>query len=314
LLNLIRNENMKLYRRPRTWIMFGIVLGLYAFVMLMMHFFTNETMTDNWRDRYEQDRQHLSETLNANGASPGNEQLTQELMKIEYALEHDIPPVHATMWSGVMDSTGFIILVTIMTVVVAGDIVASEFTWGTIKMLLIRPASRAKILLSKYLASFLFALLLLLALLSFSIVLNGILTGFSGFGQPMLTVNDAGDKVEEVSLLGNVLKAYALSTVELIMFVTMSFMISSVFRSSALAIALSIVALLLGYLVTLNLAMYFDWAKYLLFANTDLTQHLEGRPLIEGMTMTFSIAMLAIYFAAFNFFSWLFFTKRDVAS
>lgn len=312
MLNLVRNENMKIYRRPRTWIMFGVVLGLYAFVVLMMHFFTSEMGADDWRERYERDRQFLSEELLRDGQS---EQLRGELLKIEYALEHDIPPIDATMWSGVMDSTGFIILVTIMTVIVAGDIVASEFTWGTIKMLLIRPASRAKILLSKYVASFLFALFLLLSLFFFSIVLNGILYGFSGFGQSMLSVNESGNGVVEVSIIGHVLKAYALSIVELIMIVTMSFMISSVFRSSALAIAFSIVALLMGQLVTLSLAAFFDWAKYLLFANMDLTQYSAGRqPLLEGMTMGFSLTMLALYFIVFNVLSWLFFTKRDVAS
>ncbi|GIQ69220.1 ABC transporter permease [Xylanibacillus composti] len=313
MLNLIRNENMKIYRRPRTWIMLGIVLGLYAFVVLMMFFFTNELSDYDWRERYERDRQYLSQDID-NVPPAAREQLQHELMKIEYALEHDIPPVNATMWGGVLDSTGFIMLVTIMTVIVAGDIVASEFTWGTIKMLLIRPASRAKILLSKYLASFLYALFLLVALLVFSIALNGVLYGFSGFGQPLLIINGAGDGVKEVSLFGHVLKAYALSTVELIMIVTMAFMISSVFRSSALAIAFSIVALLMGYLVTINLAMFFDWAKYLLFANTDLTQHLENRPIVEGMTMGFSITMLALYFIVFNLLSWLVFTKRDVAS
>ncbi|MFD2875395.1 ABC transporter permease [Paenibacillus rhizoplanae] len=56
----------------------------------------------------------------------------------------------------------------------AADSVAGEFTWGTIKLLLIRPWSRSKILLSKY-----------ISLVIFSLVSTGVLILF-GYGSAFI--------------------------------------------------------------------------------------------------------------------------------
>ena len=89
-----------------------------------------------------------------------------EIGKNEYAIEHNIDPNQMTGWEFVEDATGLMTLITIFAAVIAGDIVASEFTWGTIKLLLIRPVSRTKILLSKYVATLLFVVLLCVILFS----------------------------------------------------------------------------------------------------------------------------------------------------
>ena len=59
--------------------------------------------------------------------------------------------------------------------------------------------------------------------------------------------------------------------------------------------------------------MKFDWAKYVLFANTDLMQYFEGIPMVEGMTLTFSVIMIVIYFILFQSLAYVVFKKRDVA-
>jgi len=43
-------------------------------------------------------------------------------------------------------------------------------------------------------------------------------------------------------------------------------------------------------------------------------QYVEGTPMVEGMSMTFSIIMLLIYFAVFQLLAFTVFKKRDVAS
>lgn len=108
--------------------------------------------------------------------------------------------------------------------------------------------------------------------------------------------------------------AYLLNSVELLFVATISFMISSVFRSPSLAIGISMLLLLLGGLTTSLLAVKYDWIKYTLFANTSLSMYLEGSPLIEGMTLPFSLIVLGIYFIAFILTTWTVFTKRDVVS
>lgn len=58
----------------------------------------------------------------------------------------------------------------------------------------------------------------------------------------------------------------------------------------------------------------FSWSKYILFANTNLKQYISGVPLVKGMTMSFSIIVLIVYFIIFNVTSLLVFNKRDVAA
>lgn len=95
---------------------------------------------------------------------------------------------------------------------------------------------------------------------------------------------------------------------------TMAFMISAVFRNSSLAVGISIFLLAMGGTVTNLLATKFDWVKYILFANTDLTQYFDGSPLVSDMTLGFSIVVLAVYFIVFHVLAFGAFTKRDIAS
>lgn len=240
------------------------------------------------------------------------EMLERTILINEYRIEHDMQPVNQSVWSFTIDTSFVISLITLFTIIVGASSVASEFSWGTIKLLLIRPVSRSKILLSKYLSTILFALLCLIILLVASLLVGSILFGFNGIGQPYLTVIDG--EVRERAMLVHVLGQYGLSSINLIMMSTFAFMISTVFRSSALSIGLAIFLMFAGVSATGVIAMKYDWAKYILFANTDLSLYLEGMPLIEGMTMTFSIIMLLIYFVVFNALTWFVFNKRDVAA
>lgn len=311
MLNLVQNENMKIYRRIRTWILVGILIGLTATVSIIAHSFGNSDK--DWRTHTQQNIEANKHALSQNGV-PGmaKEEMERRIQVDQYRLDHDIAPADNTLWGNVVNMANLVQIVTIFTVVIAADSVAGEFAGGTIKLLLIRPASRSKILLSKYISTVIFSLLLLVVLFLTSFILGGILYGFSDVGLPYVY---AGKDlvVHESSMIGHAISTYGLKCIELVMIVTLAFMISTVFRSSSLAIGLSLGFLFLGQMITLILTRW-NWGKYWLFANTDLTQYTEGKPLIEGMTMGFSIGVLIVYFVLFNVLSWSIFNKRDVAA
>lgn len=246
ILKLVQNENMKIYRRPRTWIMLAILAGILGLVAYFM----------------------------------GRES-------------------SANVMDYLKTSANFMQFVTIFSAIIAGDIVASEFGWGTIKLLLIRPVSRTKILLSKYIALVLFALFFIIMQLLFSYTFGLI---FLGSGQSNITFTD-------------VLTEYAYQIPNLVIAFTVAFLISAVFRSSALAIGLSIFLVMgAGELMVMLLSKY-DWVKYFLYANTNLAQYKEGsQPIVEGMTMGFSITVLIVYYVIFLALTWWVFNKRDVTN
>jgi ABC-2 type transport system permease protein len=314
LVNLVLNENMKIYRRVRTFILIGLMVIFVLFINIVeWHSNGKKAQGEGWRTELLKEKQQLSEILKRPKLDEEERRFNQQRIDmIDYHLKHNIRSTGGTIWYGINGSANLAIVITIFTIIIAGDSLAGEFSTGTIKLLLIRPANRVKILLSKYISLLMFGILLLLILFVVSVVVNGIIYGFGYMDLPLVRMTAEGQIVEKNMFL-NLWKTYGLNSVSTVMYVTMAFMISAAFRSSAMAIGFSITALFAGNIL-MEALQRFDWSKYLLFANTDLTQYLEGLPFREGMTLSFSIWVLAVYFLVFNLISWLIFTRRDVAA
>ena len=228
----------------------------------------------------------------------------------EHRLENELPPYeYDTMQQGVIESHIMMSVVTLFTVIVAGGIVAAEFSQGTIKMLLTRPVQRWKILTSKYITTILYALLLAIVLF-LTTALAGLI--FYGIGEgTFLTWN--GTEVVEGSFWLEGLKLAALSFASVWIIGTFAFMLGTVFRSSSLAIGLSIFLMFTGIQAVFLLADY-EIVKYYLFTHTDLTQYYTGFMPVEDITMTLSVIVLLVYFIIFMAISYLTFGKRDVTA
>ncbi|MFD2615321.1 ABC transporter permease [Paenibacillus gansuensis] len=312
MVNLILNENMKLYRRWRTWTMMGLMIVVVILASFMDWYYDGkEAKGDGWKQQVQEDTRKYQKALADPDLDPETKAYFEEQVKLNsYRLDNDIRSEDGTMWDGINNSAELIVLITLFTVIVAGDSMAGEFTGGTIKLLLIRPASRLKILISKYLSMLMFGILLLVILFAVSVLFNGILYQFGHMNLPLLEIGAEGQVIEK-NMVANLWESYLINCVSTVMFVTMAFMISSAFRSSALAIGLSIFALFAGALM-MDLLQPYEWSKYLLFSNLGLS--LGERPYQEGMTTTFSVLVLSAYFIVFNLTSWLVFTRRDVAA
>ncbi|MBA2869770.1 ABC-2 type transport system permease protein [Anoxybacillus calidus] len=313
-ISLIQNENMKIYRRMSTWVMIGLLALATIAGALMIKGTHKEEATGDWKKQIIAENQTLKAQLSeGNMPKAYNKQLEKQLRINEYRLEHELKPIASnSFWGFVVESSNLIEFITLFTIVIAAGSVANEFSWGTIKLLLIRPASRSKILLSKYAATILFAVCMLLFLLISSFIVSAVVFGVENVRDPYLAYQDG--RVVETSMILHVLSVYGLNSVNLVMMVTFAFMISTVFRNSSFAIGLAIFLMFTGSQITMLLAAKFEWAKYSLFANTNLMQYIDGIPPVEGMTMSFSIMMLLVYFAAFNSLTWLIFKKRDIAA
>lgn len=228
----------------------------------------------------------------------------------EHRLENDLPPFeYNSMQQGVIESHVMMSVVTLFTVIVAGGIVAAEFSQGTIKMLLTRPVKRWKILSSKYIATMLYALLLAIVLFIVTALAGLIFYGISD--GTYLVWN--GSEVVEGSFWLEGLQLAALSFASVWIIGTFAFMLGTVFRSSSLAIGLSIFLMFTGIQAVFLLADY-EIVKYYLFTHTDLTQYYTGFMPVEDITMTLSVIVLLVYFLIFMAISYLTFGKRDITA
>lgn len=314
MVNLVLNENMKIYRRVRTWVLVGLMIGFVLFVNIIeWNSDGKKAQGEGWRAELLQENQQFSQILKQPNLNKEDRTYYQQQIAVNnYHVQHNIRSTKGTMWDGVNGSAKRMVIITIFTIIIVGDIVAGEFSSGTIKQLLIRPANRAKILVSKYVSVLMFGMLLLLILFVTSVAINGILYGFGYMDLPLIGMTGKGQIIESNMVL-NLWKTYMFNGVSTVIYVTLAFMISSAFRSSSMAIGFSIGALFAGNII-IEALHRFDWSKYLLFANIDLTQYLTGHPFQEGMTLSFSIGVLLVYFLVFNLISWLFFTRRDVSA
>ena len=319
MLNLVQNEWMKIFKRPGTYVMIGLIILMTTVAGGFSKYQESRgTVPDNsdWKRglqlQNESNKKELEEI--GDSASPEvKEYYKREIAINDYRMEHDISPNQDySIWGFVNDISQAIEFVGLFTIIIAAGIVASEFNWGTIKLLLIRPIKRGKILASKYLTVLLFGLFMLSLLFIYSAVLGAVLFGFPETSAPYL--NYYKGNITEQNMFVHLLITYGLKSVNMLMLATMAFMISAAFRNSSLAIGLSLFLLFMGGQVTLLISMKYEWAKYILFANTDLLRYFEGTPMIEGMTLGFSIIMLIIYFLLFQVIAFYVFKKRDVAA
>ncbi|GGM33866.1 hypothetical protein GCM10011351_19770 [Paraliobacillus quinghaiensis] len=309
-IRLIQNENMKLYSKKATWVMIGILAIIVLAVGLILRFMDDNNLKeygDDWREELQVENASVQ---NDNGDYT-EASYRVNIEKNKYHLENDIKPQSYGAMQFVYDNIGLAMLISLFTIIVAAGILANEFQWGTIKLLLIRPVTRLKILASKYVAVLIYALTLLVFLVVFSWIVGALLFGINGLNPSAVMYDINGYK--QVSLLPEIIEGFGYRMVNLVMMATFAFMISAVFRNTSMAIGIAIFLMLAGNTIIPFVSQY-SWAKYILFANTDLSQYQSGgHPLLDGMSLSFSISVLLVYYVIFIVASWLSFTKRDIA-
>ncbi|HSJ36966.1 MAG TPA: ABC transporter permease subunit [Planococcus sp. (in: firmicutes)] len=314
MLKLIQNEWMKLWSRKSSWIMIillAVILLSSAAITKWVDNSMNASNTETWQQvETAEMAQNLSMLEDNNLGAAQREYFEGEVAIAEHRLENDVAPYeYNSMQQGVIDSHIMMSVVTLFTVIVAGGIVAAEFSQGTIKMLLTRPVKRWKILSSKFLTTMLYALLLSIVLFSVTAVAGFI---FYGVSEGTFLVWN-GSEVVEGSFWLKGLQLVALSFANVWMIGTFAFMLGTVFRSSSLAIGLSIFLLFTGVQAVFLLSNY-EIVKYYLFTHTDLTQYFTGFMLVEDITMTLSVVVLLVYFVIFMAISYVTFGKRDITA
>ena len=240
-----------------------------------------------------------------------------QLALAQYRLEHEIVnymdehgSTGSLYWSIFLDGGSLLTFLSVVMIVIAGGSVANEFSTGTIKFLLINPVKRSKIIISKFLALLLLGGALITGMFAVNGLFNLILFQ-DGLGVPLLTVSQ--EQVHEGSVLLYTLVQYGLNGITMIAMTALAFMISSLMRSSAVAIGIGVASLLGGTMISSILVQYgFDWGRYLIFSNLNLSQIAEGYGMYPNQTLGFSVGVLTVYMILFLFIAYDGFTRREV--
>ena len=306
-IHLVQNETIKIYKRKVFWIMFAILVA----VSLLFAIITLKTAEDH--SHWKQDLQ--AESQSDGQISGDNSELPSESAINKYRLENNIKPLYSdTVLGFVNASANIATIISIFIVIIGGSIVSQEYSWGTIKMLLIRPVKRWKILSSKFVSVVVIGIAYLLINFILSFIIGLIFFG-KDFGSTRF-LYEHHNMVQDVSVFFHYLQVYGSNLVDIIVISAFAFMLSTLFKSNALAIGLSI-AIYFGGQLILGVIYAFNEVipKYLFFFNMGLYDQYvnEGTDLFLNTTAAFSACVLAVYFILFMVISFLVFEKRDVA-
>lgn len=310
---LIQNELMKIFGKMASWI-FMIVIVLAVLIAGIIYMKFSGEPNPNWRQDIQAEITMMENQLTS---APEEEKpliQTQIDQNQEY-LDKNIDPTAKTNWHFMNDVViGVSSLVTLFVVVVGSANVAAEFSDGTIKQLLIRPHRRWSILLSKYIAVIIYALLLVATLVVSGYIIGLILFGSGDFYMKIFEVTLEGRKEAIVGTQFFLKMLYYLPSLLIIM--SIAFMLSTLFKSQALAVGIGIFVLFfsstLGGII-LMLADKYVWAKFLIFPHLDLTVYALQERILEDITLPFSLSILALYYAIFMIITFFFFQKRDIS-
>ena len=208
----------------------------------------------------------------------------------------------------------FGIFLIVVVVMIAGTIVSEEFNKGTIKLLLVKPYTRNKILIAKAITTLMMIIFIIVVTLVMQILIGGIIFGFDSLSEPVVAYNFNTNTMEEMNIFANLGVQTLTQLPMIILLATLAFAISTLFSNSTLAITISLLGFMSASIIN-QLAIGYDlqFMKYFVTMNWDLSIYANGAlPYMEGMNMTMSIIICVIYFLIMMIPTFMVFKKRNI--
>ena len=208
----------------------------------------------------------------------------------------------------------YIAIIVMVVVIVAGVSISEEFNKGTVKLLLVRPYSRTKILISKLIAVFITMLITTATILLLQFIIGGIVYGFGTYMMNVVQFDFTTNNIVTLNIFAYLGLIFICKLPIFILIGTLAFALSTLFLNSPLAVALPILGYMGSDMINMIAISYkWDWVKYFVTPNWDLSQYLfGGTPMFSGISVEFSITICAIYFVIMLVASIVSFKKRNI--
>lgn len=208
----------------------------------------------------------------------------------------------------------YIAIIVMIVVIVAGVSISEEFNKGTVKLLLVRPYSRTKILISKLIAVFITMLITTATILLLQFIIGGIVYGFGTYMMNVVQFDFTTNSIVTLNIFAYLGLIFICKLPIFILIGTLAFALSTLFLNSPLAVALPILGYMGSDMINMIAISYkWDWVKYFVTPNWDLSQYLfGGTQIFSGISVEFSITICAIYFVIMLVASIVSFKKRNI--
>jgi ABC-2 type transport system permease protein len=193
---------------------------------------------------------------------------------------------------------------------VAGDQLAGEATGGTFRLILIRPASRTRILLAKYLTTLVYTL----SLVSFLAILS-LGLGMAMFGTGDLLVAGRGlTIIPQQEALARLALAFGLATWSMWCVASLAFLFST-FVENAIGPIIGTMTVIVVFLVISNMPTdFFVPVKPYLFTTYLNVWQKALEASIPWSTILDQVGILGCFSIGFYVATWYIFVKKDIVS
>ena len=192
--------------------------------------------------------------------------------------------------------------------------ICDEFQKGTFKFLLIKPASRFIIILSKYFTSLFVLFMSIFLLFTFQFILGGIFFGLKDWNLGGIIYDYHLDKVIFLNL-GTDFFIHFIAKLPLYLMISLiSLIIGVITASTILSVIIPfMLSVSSGTLLELAISHRLSWIKYLPNMTWRFSDYLFGSPSrLEGLNFQFSIVWYSIYFIISFLFLIKIFQRKDI--
>lgn len=324
---LVKNETLKILKKKRFLVVIlvlAVLIPIFTYAQMKQAQNTAKQLgTRDWQVAIQgQITDYTNRLSSARVPEEWKRYMRVSIQQLQYYLDHDVDPNSP---NGVTFAIGFMgnavsLFIPLLVMAIASDLVSSERSTGTIKMLLTRPIRRWKILMSKLITLTLFVSLIVLSTAVLSYLISGSVFGYGGWTMPIFTgflITGSEVNTSYVNVVDQ--WVYIIMQMGLVWFSSMvvaclALMVSVLIRSTAASIVIMMATLIAGTILS-ALASSWESAKYLFMVNLVLTDYLKGTiPPIPGMNLSFSLVVLSVWALASLVVSFRVFTKQDIMS
>ena len=233
-----------------------------------------------------------------------------------YIIENNVDVEKRNDMRGIFSNffSEFGLFIIVMVIMIAGTIVSEEFNKGTIKLLLVKPYSRHKILLAKFITVLFIIVFAIVSVVIMELVIGGIIFGFDSLSVPVVQYDFANNTLVEMNVFSYLGIQILTQLPIIILLATLAFAFGTIFTNSAVAIALPLLGYMGAQVINVLVTQYnVTFMKFFVTMNWDFSYYLFGNlPMMEGLTAGFSAIVCVAYFLIMIIPTFIIFKKKNI--
>ena len=270
---------------------------------------------------YQESREILLGYEGSNLDRASEEEKESYYMQREEYFNHKYNVEHIEQYNAIDMNTVFkefyenyLLMIVIFIFLIAGPMISQEFSKGTIKLLLVKPYSRTKILLSKYIVTLISILMAMVIMILLQLVIGGLIFGFNSLFNDIVVYSSLTDSVQYYNVFKYILLVSIGKLPHFIILASLAFAVSSITNNTAVSIITGFV----GYMGTNILAALLvnidkPWVKYCICFHWNFKNYIFNlRPEISGINFGMSIMICIITLLVLMVPSFIVFKHKDI--